>query len=226
MHRVVSSNKDSLSSRSNLTCRRLYLVNFYRDVTSRFLGHFFQVVLFSVLVLVHVPRLASTAPSPWAQPDDPKIEATEGNESMLLIPTRKAPELTLASVGYWAGAFADGEVSGAVFGELSRQFFQRENLAWVFGLQLLQNGFVGLQGGRMWILLPYSNYEPYVKLSLGSLWKPGEGLATVLNIYRYQMRAHAGFADLMHLKRHFQAEIFLAWGLSGLSYGPAFSYSF
>ena len=202
--------------------------------------HRVATVLFAVLWIFSVEAAPVDPPRPEVR-DEPKpstihldsLQPTEveGPQTVpqeeLILPTRRiTKKAVVATLGYWSGAFADYDVQNSIFGGLSQTIYDTENRAYDFGLELLQNGFFGLQAGRKWILKTYRWSEPHVRLGAGSFWKPAEGLGTITNVYRYQLRASFGFEDLAESKRQWRAELLTAWGLSGFSVGFATAFGF
>lgn len=144
----------------------------------------------------------------------------------LIFSTRNPMPLISATLGLWSGNFGDAESATSLFGGITRTSYKLEDQAWEYGLQLLQTGYLGIDGGKKFILSPYKWNEPFVKFGIGSLWKSNEGLSTFTNIYRYQMRFEAGFEDLMQLKRRWRTTACFAWGLNGAAFAISTGFSF
>ena len=186
-------------------------------------------VLFQVDHAIAAPQTEmrkSEESPPTSEKAFPKesLQITGGTEDVdpidetVLYRTRKyGRKAVVGSIGLWSGAFSDGEYSSSISGSLHQVLYDSEETAWDWGVELLQIGHMGINGGRRLILSPYKNYEPFVRFGIGSIWKASEALAGVVNIYRYQFRLGAGFEDLFGFGRKFRAELDLAWGLPEIS---------
>ncbi|GIL18459.1 MAG: hypothetical protein BroJett040_22100 [Oligoflexia bacterium] len=165
--------------------------------------------------------LDSTQPSQTAPPPEGKSEGP-------LVATRRAALQThTITLGYWSGPLtAFDEYEHQYYAGYVGSFYRDAQLAQELTLEGTQSGLLGWSAGFKWIQDLGRNYEPFYKVALGALYKPGEGIGTLINWNRYQVRASVGVEDLFRFRRHFRGELGGTWSGLGLTYFVNLGYAF
>lgn len=169
----------------------------------------------------------NVTPLDSAQPTQ-TLPPPPGKDEGPLVPTRRAALQThTIALGYWAGPLTTfDEDQYQSYLSYIGSFYHSAQLAQEISIEGTQTGLLGWSAGYKWIQDLGRNYEPFYKFSLGALYSPSEGIGTLINWNRYQVRVSVGLEDLFKLKRHFRSELGGTWSGLGLTYYVNVGYAY
>jgi len=140
------------------------------------------------------------------------------NDDPPIIATRKlTDEATFVSLGIWMGSVIDNSLNDSItYIRIGESVYRTPQTGYEWTIDLASSGNAGWSTGYKFLEDLGKNYEPYMKVAIGALYSASEGIGTVINWQRYQLRGEIGCEDLFERNRRYRAELGASWSGFGV----------
>jgi hypothetical protein len=179
--------------------------------------HFLTLV---VLVMFSQPSFSAQDTDVLPHPINTKPTSPQLQYGPTLFKKRGLNEHTLTyALGYWSGKTDnENDTDNSTYLQVNQTNYNRNFTAQEYGVYLTDRSLYGAHIGEKWLFSPGEMWEPFLKGSLAALYKPSEGIGSIINFDRYQIQLVTGFEDILRMKRRVRLEIGAARSNLGFSY--------